>query len=96
MNRNDSIYKLIQKNQFKKSKNGINSVSAVEKADSGEYKNAINEFTEAIRINPNDAGSYFARATLKVRIGDTEGARLDFIMCENCHRNSNFKDYPIV
>ena len=96
MNRSDSIYGLMQEHQFNKSKNGSRNISAIDKADSGEYKNAINEFTEAIRINPNDAGSYFARATLKVRIGDIEGARQDFIMCENCHRNSNFKDYPIV
>ena len=98
MHNRDSIYGLMKQNKFYKSRNGLNNISAVERADSGEYKNAINEFTEAIRINPNDAGSYFARATVRVRIGDIEGARQDFKMCEICHRFTNSKaaDYPIV
>jgi tetratricopeptide (TPR) repeat protein len=98
MDRNGSIYKLMQKNQSDKHKQGLGCISAVEKADSGEYDDAIDEFTEAIRINPNDAKSYFARATLKVRIGDIEGARKDFMMCENYHHiaNSKLEDYPLV
>ncbi len=98
MNRNDLISGLTKQNKFYKSRNVLSHISAVEKADSGEYKIAINEFTEAIRINPNDAGLYFARATVRVRIGDIEGARQDFKMCEICHRFTNSKaaDYPIV
>ena len=86
----------MKKNQFNKSKNGLSRIAAVEKADNGEYKNATNEFTEAIHINPNDAGSYFTRATLKVRIGDIKGARQDFKMCEIYHRNINSEYYPLV
>ncbi len=96
MNRSDSIYGLMQEHQFNKSKNGSRNISAIDKADSGEYKNAINEFTEAIRINPNNAGLYFARATVRVRIGDIEGARQDFDMCEICHRKINSEYYPLV
>jgi uncharacterized Zn finger protein (UPF0148 family) len=94
----ESIYGLRKQNQFDKQTKVLGSVSGVEKADSGEYVDAINAFSEAIRTNPCDANSYFTRATLKVRIGDIEGARQDFIMCENCHRmvNSNLDDYPLV
>lgn len=96
MESSDSIYGLMHKKQHDKNINVSGRILGFEKSDNGEYKNAINEFTEAIHINPNDAGSYFARATLKVRIGDIEGARQDFKICENCHRKSNFKDYPLV
>lgn len=98
MNRSDSIYGLMQQNKFNKNKNGLSSISAVEKADIGEYENAIDEFTEIISLNPKDANSYFARATVKVKIGDIEGARLDFKMSEMCHRTSNlgFENYPLV
>ena len=71
-------------------------ISGVEKADSNEYEEAIKEFTKAIGLNPMDAKSYFNRATLRVRIGDIEGARSDFRMAEYCRRASVIerRDYP--
>ena len=94
----DSIVSLMQQNQSKKNKNDFSSISAVEKADNGDYKKAIDEFSELIRLNPKDANSYFARATLKVRVGDIKGARRDFEMSEMCHRTSNItlQNYPVV
>jgi tetratricopeptide (TPR) repeat protein len=98
MNRNDLISGLTKQNKFYKGRNVLSNISAIEKADSGEYKNAINEFTEAIHFNPNNAGLYFARATIRVKMGDIEGAREDFKMSENVDRknNSNFENYPLV
>ena len=98
MERVDSIFSLVQQNQSRKNKNELSYISAVEKADIGDYQKAIDEFSELIRLNPKDANSYFARATAKVRIGDIEGARLDFEMSEMCHRTSNLtsKNYPVV
>ena len=98
MERIDSIFSVMQQNQSRKNKNELSCISAVEKADNGDYQKAIDEFSELIRLNPKDASSYFARATLKVRLGDIEGARLDFEMSEMCHRTSNltFKNYPVV
>ena len=94
----DSIVGLMQQNQSKKNKNDFSSISAVEKADNGDYKKAIDEFSELIRLNPKDANSYFARATLKVRVGDIKGARRDFEMSEMYHRTSNItlQNYPVV
>ena len=94
----DSIFSLIQQNQSRKNKNDIHSISAVKKADNGNYQKAIDEFSELIRLNPKDANSYFARATAKVRIGDIEGARHDFEMSEMCHRTSNLalQNCPVV
>lgn len=98
MERVDSIFSLMQQNQSRKNKNELSCISAVEKADNGDYQKAIDEFSELIRLNPKDASSYFSRATLKVRMGDIEGARLDFEMSEMCHRTSNLtiKNYPVV
>jgi tetratricopeptide (TPR) repeat protein len=98
MERVDSIFSLMQQNQSRKNKIELSCISAVEKADSGDYQKAIDEFSELIRLNPKDANSYFERAALKVRIGDIEGARLDFEMSEMCHRASNLAspNYPVV
>ena len=85
----DSIFAVIQQNHFRRNK--ILNVSANEKIDKGKYEEAINVFTETINLNPDDADSYFVRATLRVKVGDIEGARRDFRMCEICHRNNNLK-----
>ena len=54
-------------------------IIGVEKADLGEIEAAIRYFTEAIAINPEDPRAYFNRATLRVKTGDIQGARADFI-----------------
>jgi tetratricopeptide (TPR) repeat protein len=54
-------------------------VIGVEKADIGELEMAIRYFTEAIEIDPDDPRAYFNRATLKIKLGDIQGARNDFI-----------------
>jgi len=70
----------------------------IEKADSSNYEDAINEFTKLLNQNPNDVNAYFNRATLKVRIGDIEGARRDFKMSENCVHNNKLalEEYPLL
>ena len=89
-------------NQNSQENNGAQvfyNISGIEKADSGEYEDAIREFTKAIGLNPMDEKSYFHRATLKVRLGDLEGARADFKMAEICcHRkiNPNYEEYPLL
>ena len=76
----------------------INNFSVIEKADNGNYEEAITGFDEIIRLNPKDASSYFARATLKVRLGDIEGARQDFRKSELCRRKEDIaaRYYPLV
>ncbi len=98
MNRLNSHNDLPQQSQLDIGSQVFHNISGIEKADSGEYEDAIREFTEAIGLNPMDAKSYFNRATLKVRIGDLEGAREDFKMAENCHRkmNSKIEEYPLL
>ena len=89
-------------NQNSQENNGaqvFHNISGIEKADSGEYEDAITEFTKAIGLNPMDEKSYFHRATLKVRLGDLEGARADCTMAENCCRrkiNPKYDDYPLL
>ena len=92
----ESIFAVIQQNQFRRNK--LFGVSANEKIDNGKYEEAINDFTKAIHLNPKDVNSYFTRATLRVKIGDIEGARKDFRMCEICHQDKdlNLDEYPLV
>ena len=54
-------------------------IIGVEKADLGELEIAIRYFTEAIEVDPGDPKAYFNRATLRVRLGDIQGARDDFV-----------------
>jgi Flp pilus assembly protein TadD len=54
-------------------------IIGIEKADLGEIEIAIRYFTDAITINPDDPKAYFNRATLKVKIGDIQGAHSDFM-----------------
>ena len=61
-------------------------IIGVEKADEGEIEAAIRYFTEAIEVDPNDARAYFNRATLRVKIGDIQGARADFSNVRNLTR----------
>lgn len=98
MERKQSTHRPPPYNPVKGRNKPVKNISVIEKADNGNYKEAINEFNRIIRLNPNDASSYFARATLKVRLGDIEGARNDFKMSELCERktNSDSRNYPIV
>jgi len=98
MEMNDSIYSLMQQKQLDKKTAVLSRVSAVEKADNGEYEDAINEFTNVLSQNPYDVNAYFSRATLKVRIGDIEGARRDFKMSEKCHHENklDLEEYPLL
>jgi len=95
----NSVNELHQKSRADDGTHVFHNISGIEKADSGEYEDAIREFTKAIGLNPMDEKSYFHRATLKVRLGDLEGARADFKMAENCCRNKinpNYEEYPLL
>jgi len=95
----NSVNEVHEKSRVNKAAQIFHNLSGIEKADSGEYEDAIREFTKAIGLNPLDEKSYFHRATLKVRLGDLEGARADFKMAENCcHRkiNAEYEEYPLL
>ena len=98
MNRLNSHNDLQQRSHLDNSTGVLHKTPEIEKADNRECEYSIREITKAICINPNDANSYFVRATLKVQIGDIEGARKDFKMSENCHRkiNPKFEEYPLL
>ena len=98
MKDNNSGIELNQKSQLSKKTQIFHNIAGIKKSEMGEYEAAIQHFTKAIRLDPNNAISYFNRATLKVRMGDIEGARSDFKMSEYCHRNADFQfeDYPLL
>jgi len=80
------------------SANNIEANAVQYMADSNKFDEAIKSVSDIIEENPLNANAYFTRATLKVRMGDIEGARADFKMSEACHRSTNFKfpEYPVV
>ncbi|MBK7104280.1 MAG: tetratricopeptide repeat protein [Ignavibacteriae bacterium] len=58
-------------------------VDGVYKADLGNYQEALNYFNKAIEIDPKNFISYFNRASIKMNLGDIEGAKMDFHKSEN-------------
>lgn len=56
----------------------------VKMADECKFDEAIEYFTKAAKLEPEDSLSYFNRATVKMEIGNLPGARSDFILSESC------------
>jgi tetratricopeptide (TPR) repeat protein len=53
-------------------------IDGVSKADLGQFQEALDYFSKAIENDPYNFVSYFNRASIKMRLGDIEGARIDF------------------
>ena len=52
-------------------------IEGVKKADEGNFDKAIEYFSKAIELPPKDSISYFNRASLKMYLGDVNGAMKD-------------------
>lgn len=48
------------------------------KRDLGDYRGAIQDFSKAIELNPNDAYAYMLRGFTKIKLADQQGAIQDF------------------
>jgi hypothetical protein len=98
LSRTNSDNRINQKTNIDNDIKNLENNQGIEKSTKENYKNAIRELTELIRLNPRDFKLYFDRATLKVHTEDFEEARRDFELSEKCHRNSNneFEDYPLL
>ncbi len=46
----------------------------VEKSLKGDYKGAIEDFDQALQLNPNSADAYGNRCVARYRLGDRQGA----------------------
>ncbi len=44
------------------------------RSESGDYQGAIDNYTQAIRLNPGDEISYIRRGYARMQLGDYEGA----------------------
>lgn len=71
-------------------KNFTYNVDGVSKADKGNYNEALNYFTKAIKNDPYNFISYFNRASIRMQMGDIEGARSDFKKAESLDPQQNF------
>ena len=58
-------------------------LDGVNKADEGQYHEALHSFSKAIESEPGYFVSYFNRASVKMLLGDIEGARNDFQKSSN-------------
>lgn len=65
-------------------------INGVNNADNGNYSEALEFFNKAIKINPNDAVSYFNRASVKMHLGDIKGARIDFKKAEKLQTTNKY------
>ena len=54
----------------------------VKNADECKFQEAIEWFSKAVELEPEDALSYFNRATVKMEMGNIAGARADFKLSE--------------
>lgn len=62
-------------------------VDGVQKADSGKYHEALQYFDKAIESDPMNFVSYFNRASVKMHLGDIEGAKIDFQLSQKLADN---------
>lgn len=62
------------------------------KADEGNYREALENFSKALDLNPEFSVALFNRATIKADIGDLKGAREDFIKMQEIESRRN--EYP--
>ena len=64
-------------------------INGVNNADLGKYTEALEYFSKAIANDPTNFVSYFNRASIKMIMGDIEGARKDFKKSQNLDPEHN-------
>ncbi|GAB4296695.1 MAG: hypothetical protein Kow0098_20170 [Ignavibacteriaceae bacterium] len=62
-------------------------IRGTEKADKGDLHSALEDFTLAISLKPDEPKFYFNRASVKTDLGDIEGARQDFELASRFSKN---------
>ena len=78
----------LQQLKTNKIKKHYYNTEGVKKADNGKFKEAVEYFTKAIKLEPEDSLSYFNRATVKMNIGDVLGAMSDFKLSASYRLNN--------
>jgi tetratricopeptide (TPR) repeat protein len=53
-------------------------LQASERLNNGDFQGAINDYTQLLRYQPNNAEAYFTRGLLYWRVGNTRNAVVDF------------------
>lgn len=56
----------------------VYNIIGVNQADSRNYKDALELFTKAIKLNPKDSVAFFNRASIEMQLGLYREARKDF------------------
>jgi len=57
----------------------------------GDYKGAIDDYTEVIRLEPKDARNHFFRGRAKKFLGDKQGAIADYIEAISLDKNVSWR-----
>src|SRR5688572_33079726 len=53
----------------------------LEKLDEEQYEQALSYLNESIKLNPKYADAYSARAEVRERLNDRDGAMIDYAIC---------------
>lgn len=64
-------------------------IDGVLQADMGKYEKALEYFNKAIEKEPDNFISYFNRASVKMKLGDIDGAIIDFRKCGKLDKSDN-------
>jgi tetratricopeptide (TPR) repeat protein len=56
----------------------LSTIGGVARANSGDKQGAISDYTEAIRLDPQDAKAYSNRGANRAALGDRQGAMTDY------------------
>lgn len=90
-NKKDDCTELLDKYDYNSSNPELFNFTGLVKSYQGEYKNAVKDFKDAIRLNPSEAVYYFNLANVYFRQGDIKSAKKYYNIAINLSpENSNY------
>jgi tetratricopeptide (TPR) repeat protein len=69
----------------------VYNIIGVNQADSRNYKDALELFTKAIKLNPKDYVAFFNRASIEMQLGLYREARKDFKESAKLEKKNEFE-----
>jgi len=83
MSKNNHLDGSMKKSNLNEIMKLIYNIEGVKRADKGDFGDALEFFSKAIKLPPKDSTSYFNRASLRMYMGDVKGAKSDIKKLES-------------